>query len=367
MQKHIVIDARIRRSSTGRPLNELVNHLQKYDHKNRYTILVQPDDDWQMNSPNFSALPCPFPQFSLNPLHELRFAWRLYRLRPDLVHFGMTQQPLLYFGNIVTYTHDLTMLYHVRRGKTSALTYWLKMSLYRFQMWWAHRKSTRIITFANVTANEIAEMHPFTQSKLAVVYQAPGVSRDLKPQKPSRDFGEYIMYQGTAFPHKNLPMLLRAFDLVHERYPKLNLVLVGKPEKHYASLQEAARRHPSAEHIIFAGFLPDAESRWTFEHARLYVTPTLMEGIGLTPLEAMDSGTPVVSSSASVMPEIYGEGALYCDPHNAKDIADKICMILDDDKLRKELIARGSAQVKKYSWDKMAQETLDIYKSLLKN
>ena len=210
-------------------------------------------------------------------------------------------------------------------------------------------------------------MQPFTRHKLAVVYQAPGVSKDIKAQKPARDFGDYIMYQGTAFPHKNLPMLLNAFDLVNKRYPNLNLVLVGPEEKHYFALQKTAKGHPSAKNIIFAGFLPDPESRWTFENAKLYVTTTLMEGIGLTPLEAMDNGTPVVSSNASVMPEIYGEGAIYCDPHDAKDIADKICMVLEDDKLRKELVSKGRAQVKRYSWDKMAQETLDIYKSLLKN
>src|SRR5688572_15168850 len=101
-RKHIVIDARIRRASTGRPLDRLVEHLQDIDAYHRYTILVQPDDPWKMRSPNFHTLPCPFPQFSFNPLHELRFAWQLYRIKPDLVHFGMTQQPLLYFGNIVT-------------------------------------------------------------------------------------------------------------------------------------------------------------------------------------------------------------------------------------------------------------------------
>jgi glycosyltransferase involved in cell wall biosynthesis len=365
MPKHIVIDARIRRSSTGRPLDELVNHLQKYDHNNTYTIHVQPDDDWHMQAPNFTTLPCPFPQFSLNPLHELRFAWQLYRLKPDLVHFGMTQQPLLYFGNIVTYTHDLTMLYHVRRGTMPMPVYWFKMSLYRFLLWWGHRKSKKIITFAKRTAKEIAELHPFAKDKLAVIYQAPGVAASLKSQKPKHDFGTYIMYQGTAFPHKNLRKLVEAFDIVHEHYPKLNLVMVGKTEKHYIEIEDEAKKHPSGAHIIFTGFLPDPESKWTFEHARLYVTPTLMEGIGLTPLEAMASGAPVISSDASVMPEIYGPGALYCDGQDPQDIADKILQVLGDEKLRQDLIARGAKQVKKYSWDKMAKETLSVYNSTL--
>jgi len=367
MSKHIVIDARIRRSSTGRPLNELVNHLQDIDHENRYTILVQPDDDWQMHSPAFSTLPCPFPQFSFNPLNELRFAWQLYRLKPDLVHFGMTQQPLLYFGNIVTYTHDLTMLHHVRRGSTPLPIYWFKMCLYRFLVWWGHRKSKRIITFANTTAKEIAKLQPFTKSKLVVTYEAPGSMQHLTAKKPSRDYGEYVMYLGTAFPHKNLPMLIDAFDIVHATHPKVNLVTVGKKphEKHYEELEENIKHHPSRNNIFVLGFLPDEETKWFYQHCQLYVTPTLIEGAGLTPLEAMSNGAPVVSSNTSVMPELYGKGALYCDPHDASDIAKKICMVLDDERLRNDLIAKGAAQVKKYSWEKMAKETLEVYRSIL--
>jgi glycosyltransferase involved in cell wall biosynthesis len=366
MQKHIVIDARIRRSSTGRPVDELVNHLQNIDHQNRYTVLVQPDDNWKMHSPAFTTVPCPFPQFSFNPLHELRFALQLYRLKPDLVHFGMTQQPLLYFGNIITYTHDLTMLYFVRRGRTPGVVYWLKMSLYRFLLWWAHRKSRRIITFAKTTAKDIARLHPFAKDRLVVTYEAVGVPLHLEPEKPPFDFGEYIMYQGTAFPHKNLPKLVEAFDILHAKYPKLNLVMVGKREKHYIELEEEIKKHPSAANIILTGFLPDPQSKWTFQHCRLYITPTLMEGAGLTALEAMAYGAPVVSSNTSVMPEFYGEGALYCNPYDPRDMADKISAVLDDSKLRKDLIAKGAAQVKKYSWDKMAKETLAVYTQLLK-
>jgi glycosyltransferase involved in cell wall biosynthesis len=365
MSKHIVIDARIRRASTGRPLDRLVEALQDLDHDNRYTILVQPDDDWQMRAKNFTTLPCPHPQFSLSPLHELQFARQLYSLKPDLVHFGMTQQPLLYFGNIVTYTHDLTMLHHVRRGGTPLPIYWCKMGLYRFLVWWSHRKSKRIITFANTTAKEIAELQPFTKPKLVVTYEAPGVPEDITPKKPTQDFGDFIMYQGTAFPHKNLPKLIEAFDIVHTKYPKLNLVLVGKKEKHYLDLEEQIKTHPSSGNIIVTGFLPDEESKWAFQHCRLYVTPTLIEGAGLTPLEAMANGAPVVSSNTSVMPELYGEGALYCDPHNSSDIAAKICQVLDDAKLREDLIRAGGNQVKRYSWSKMAKETLLVYQSIL--
>lgn len=366
LPRHIVIDARVRRSSTGRYADQLVEHLQNIDHTNRYTILVASDDDWTMHAPNFTTLPCPFPQFSLNPLNELRFAWQLYRLKPDLVHFSMTQQPLLYFGNIVTTTHDLTMLYIVHRRDTNPLVFWVRRHLYPLLLWWSHKKSKRIIVPTNTVAKEVAAYQPFTKNKLEVTYESFGVPPSVAPKRPAIiPEGDYIMYQGTGFPHKNIGKLVEAFDIINHKYPKLRLVLVGKLEKHYQDVQREAQTHPSAKNIIFTGFLPDPESKWTFQHATLYVFPSLMEGWSMTGLEAMAYGAPVVSSNASVLPEVYGDAALYFDPHSAKDIAAKVIMALDDAQLRKKLIAKGTAQVKKYSWEKMATETLAVYKSLL--
>lgn len=366
MAKHIVIDCRVRRSSTGRYADQLVEHLQTIDTENRYTILVAPDDDWKMHSPNFTTIPSPFPQFSFNPLHELKFAAQLYGLKPDLVHFTMTQQPLLYFGNIITTTHDLTMYYFVRRGTTPMPVYKLKTGLYRFLTWWSHRKSKRIIVPTRTVANELMVRQPFTKHKLAVTYEAAGVLPKNKPKQPRGVHGTYIMYQGTFFPHKNLERLVEAFDIVHKKKPDLNLVMVGKAEKHQQELAEKIKSHPSAGNIILTGFLPDAQSRWTFEHAKLYAFPSLMEGWSMTGLEAMLYGCPVVSSNASVLPEVYGPGAHYCDPNDPADIAAKIIEVLDSPELQKALIANGYKQVRKYSFDKMAAETLAIYQSVFK-
>ncbi|HSX29874.1 MAG TPA: glycosyltransferase family 1 protein [Candidatus Saccharimonadales bacterium] len=363
--RHIVIDARVRRSSTGRYADQLVEHLQDIDHDNRYTILVAPDDTWRMHSPNFRTTPSPFPQFSFNPLNELRFALQLYRLKPDLVHFTMTQQPLLYFGNIVTMTHDLTMLHFIRRGTTPLPVYWLKKRLYAFLMWWSHRKSRRIVVPAKTIANELAAYQPFTKHKTTVIYESIGVLPKIKPKKPATVNGTYLMYQGTFFPHKNLDRLVAAFDIVHQKKPDLSLVMVGKAEVNQQELAERIKTHPSKGKIILTGFLPDNESRWTFEHATLYVMPSLMEGFSMTALEAMAYGCPVVSSNASVMPEVYGPGAHYFDPLSPEDIAAKIIEVLDNPTLKKQLIASGYKQVKKYSWEKLAAETYTVYRQVL--
>lgn len=364
--KHIVIDARIRRASTGRPLDRLVEELQDIDTTNRYTVLVQPDDSWHMHARNFTTLPCPFPQFSVSPLREIQFAWMLYRLKPDLVHFGMTQQPLLYFGNIVTMTHDLTMFNFVRRGSTPRLIFWFKMRLYHLMFWWAHKKSKKIIVPTKTVAKELAKFQPFTKTKTVVINEAGALPSTARSVKPKGVDGDFVMYTGTTFPHKNLRTLIEAFDMLHEQYPKLSLVLVGKRDEQSKELEAWARSRPSFKKIVFTGFIPDGELRWLYEHTQAYVFTSLSEGWGLPPLEAMANGAPVVSSNASVMPEVYGNAAHYCDPRDPTDIATKITDVLGNTKLRDQLIAAGKEQVAKYSWRKMAEETLDVYRARLR-
>jgi glycosyltransferase involved in cell wall biosynthesis len=367
MTKHIVIDARIRRASTGRPIDRLVEYLQTVDHVNRYTILVQPDDDWKMHSPTFHTLPCPYPQFSLNPLHQIGFALQLYRLRPDLVHFTMTQQPLLYFGTIVTMTHDTTMYHFIRQGSTPLPVFRLKMALYRFLVWWSHRKSKRIIVPTRTVAEEFITMQPFTKKKMVVINEAAEPAAKFKPHKPDIIDADdrFIMYVGTAFPHKNLPMLVKAFEKLAGKYPDLKLLFVGKREKHYDELAGIVAKSPVAGRIYLTGFLPDEELSWLYAHTQAYVFVSLSEGWGLPPLEAMAHGAPVVSSNASVMPEVYGEAAHYCDARDPMDIAAKVADVIDDLALRKILIAKGTRQLAKYSWRKWAEEHVDVYMDVL--
>lgn len=364
--KHIVIDARIRRSTTGRYVDRLIEHLQHIDAENRYSILVQPDDPWQPRAKNFAAVPCSFPQFSVNPLHEIKFAFQLYRLKPDLVHFTMTQQPLFYFGNIVTTSHDTTMYNFVRRGKTPLILYKLKMGLYRFLVWWSHRKSKRIIAPTYTVAKEFAQLQPFTKPKLVVTYEASEPQMAVKAVRPKGIEGDFLLYVGTAFPHKNLPKLVEAMDILIQQKPGLKLVITGKTtEKHAAELIEWAKGHPSYKNIIFPGFVSDAELKWLYEHTACYVFASLSEGFGLPPLEAMAHGAPVASSGASVMPEVYGDAAHYFDARDPADIAAKVTEVISDKRLRETLIQNGQKRLRKFSWRKMAEETLAVYEKAL--
>lgn len=366
--KRIVIDARIRRSSTGRYADRLIEHLQNIDHTNQYIILIEPGDPWQPHAQNFGVLPCPFPQFSFNLLRDFKFAKQLKSLKPDLVHFTMTQQPVFYRGNIVTTTHDLTMFKFARAGQSPVFVFWLKMVGYRLLFWWSHRKSKRIIVPTNYVKQVLSEHQPFTSKKIVVTYEASEPPTQNTPQKPTfaNKTDKFLLYVGTAFPHKNLHNLVRAFSLLQSDNPDLKLFFVGKKEHYYKQLDDFIKSQPGLEpRVQTLGFVDDDELAWFYKHAQAFVFPSLSEGFGLPGLEAMAHGCPLISSNATCLPEVYAEAAIYFDPKSPKDIAKSINQVLKDKNLRQELIKKGHQQTKRYSWHEMAKQTLMVYETTL--
>lgn len=363
--KHIVIDARNRRSSTGRYTDRLVENLQTLNTPHRFTILVQPDDPWKLRGMNFEVQPCPFPQFSLNPINEFKFANQVRALNADLVHFTMTQQPLTYRGKVVTTTHDLTMLRFVRAGKTPMPVFWLKRLGYRTLFLVAHKKSDRIIVPSNFVKEDLASLYPFTADITDVTYESSELPITEKPTPIKGISKPFIMHLGSPFPHKNLNRLIEAFETVQKTRPELQLVLAGKKEFYFEELEDWAKQRPSYKSIHFTGFVEDSELKWLYDHAEAYVLPALSEGFGLPGLEALAHGSPLISSNATCMPEIYGDAAYYFDPENTDEMAQAIQEVLGNPKLKQKLIKSGYEQIGKYSWKTMAEETLDIYNKIL--
>lgn len=363
-KKRIVIDARIRRSSTGRYVDRLIEHLQDIDKKNEYIILLQTDDMWQPKAVNFSVVRVPFPQFSLNPIGEIRFALKLYSLKADLVHFPMNQQPILYFKKSVTSTLDLTMLNFTRPGRTPLPIFWMKMTGYRFLFWLSNKRSEQIITISNYVRKELIKKYPSVKTKITTTHcasESPSIFKSITPTfiKPKASF---ILYVGTAFPHKNLYILVDAYKKLRKNNPDLIMVFAGKKEYHYEKIQKYVDKNNLSSSILIPGFVSDEELKWLYENALCYVFPSLSEGFGLPGLEAMAHGLPVVSSNATCLPEIYGDASIYFNPLNSFEMASKIEMVINDKKLRQNLIEKGKKQVQKYSWEKMAKETLAVYK-----
>jgi glycosyltransferase involved in cell wall biosynthesis len=368
MPKHIVIDGRIRRASTGRPVDRLLQYIPELDTENRYTVLLEPNDDWKPSSRKVKTMPCKYRQFSFNPWQQVAFSWQLYKLKkPDLVHFTLTpQQPVFYFGRQITFTHDLTMLKFVRAGKLPKWLHKIRMQGYKFLLWQSHRKALKILVPTEYVRDAVAKYHLFTNRKLAVTLEASEPPLPGKPEKPEYAPDEFIMYVGSAFPHKNLDRLIEAFEILKEQHPDLKLVLVGKQEYHSNQLQRWAKKRLYAQDVIFTGFVPDAELKWLYTNAAAYVFPSLSEGFGLPGLEAMVHCCPVVSSDATCLPEVHGDAAVYFNPEDIADIAEKINQVLAfTPKARENLISEGKQQAAKFSWRRMAEQTLAVYKEVL--
>lgn len=365
-KKHIVIDARIRPASTGRPIAHLLENLQELDTDHRYTILLKKDDGWKPTKKNFTVINTRFPIFSFNPVNQILFSVQLYRLKADLVYFTLTpSQPLFYVKKFMTFTHDLQMLHFNRKGRLPSWLHAIRMYGYRFLLWQAHRMAAHVTVPTEYVADAVNKYHLFTNRKTTVTLEAAEPPLPGRAREPENKPDEFIMYTGAAFPHKNLDRLVTAFGLLREQHPQLQLVFVGKREYYSKKLESFVKKQGLKDSVIFAGFVPDEELKWYLQNARAYVFPSLNEGFGLTGLEAMVHGCPVVSSDATTLPEVHGEAAHYFDPEDIQDMTTKIDEVISNETLRKKLIEKGHENAKRFSWRRYSQQNLQLFKQLL--
>lgn len=363
--KRIVIDARELRTSTGRYVERLLNYLQEVDTdlSHRYIVLLKPKDmeGWKPKSKRFSAVPCRYKEFTFG--EQLGLAWQLYRLRANLVHFPMVQQPILYQKAVVTTMQDLTTLRFTNPTK-NRFVFRFKQRVYHYVNFIAARKSRAIITPSEFVKDDVAKFARINSRKITVTYEA-GDSVDANPEPVAEVVDkQFLMYLGRPTPHKNLLRLVSAFVELKQKHPELLLVLAGKTDANYRRIAREVRKQGIPD-VIFTDYISDGQLRWLYENCAAYVFPSLSEGFGLPALEAMASGAPVVSSNATCLPEIYGDAAHYFDPRDVEDMTKAINQVLTKPELRKELIAKGKKQVAKYSWQRMAEQTLDVYKQVL--
>jgi len=359
---HIVIDARIISSTTGRYVERLLHHLENIDSTNSYTVLVRKKDEkyWAPTNPNFRINIAEFDSYSFNEQYGLLRV--LNSLKADLVHFTMPQQPILYRGKKVTTFHDLTLLKTYNPDK-NWLIYKSKQFIGRFVFWQVANSSRAIIVPTDFTKNEVLERYRLSSEKVIRTYEAAELKTtgsDAYPL-PSANF---ILFVGQQSDYKNARGLAAAHQSLLKKYPDLYLVLAGKIDSP-AQKNQVYFKKLGYKNIIFTGFVSDDQLNWLYQHTKVYVFPSFMEGFGLMGLEAMLQGAPVASSDATCLPEVYGEAAAYFDPAKPEEIASTIEQIMTDEQLRSRLVASGYEQVKKYSWKRMAEQTLDVYNQAL--
>jgi glycosyltransferase involved in cell wall biosynthesis len=361
----IVIDARESGSSTGRYIDNLIQQLQKLDIQHEVILLTKkPRVDFLRGiAPKFNVIESSFKEFTFS--EQFGLLRQIKNLKPDLVHFGMTHQPIFYKGKTVTTVHDLTTV-RFRNPAKNWFVFVAKQQVYKLVIKIVARKSEIVITPSKFVREDLANFANISKEKIIVTYEAGEEFKDAP--EPVKGLGDapFIMYVGRPQPHKNLNRLVQSFAEVQKTRPNLKLVLVGKKDLLYEHL-ESFVKDQQIQNIVFTGFVSEGQLRWLYEHTAAYVFPSLSEGFGLPPLEAMEHGAPIVSSGTTCLPEIYGDAAHYFNPTDVIDMANKIDDVLSDSDLRKELIRKGKTQVKKYSWRRMAEQTLEVYSKALRS
>lgn len=360
----IVIDAREYSTSTGRYINRLLHYMDKMEHEHDYTILLKPADTENANfaNPKFTKLACPYKEFTF--AEQLGLLKQINGLKPDVVHFGKDHQPVLYRGKTVTTMHDLTTMRFTNPDK-HFLVYKTKQAVYKWVVRHVARKSDAVITPTEFVKQDVIKYTKTNPDKITVTYEAADPITDTPKPVEAVVGKQFIMYLGRPTPHKNLERLIEAFKQLKGQYPQLHLVLAGKLDSNYRAIKQKTENEQIAN-IIFTAFISEGELRWLLENCAAYVFPSLSEGFGLPGLEAMAHGAPVVSSNATCLPEVYGEAAHYFDPLDVQAMADAINEVLSDKQLRSRLIEAGRAQAAKYSWQRMADQTLAVYEQVLK-
>jgi glycosyltransferase involved in cell wall biosynthesis len=359
----IVLDARELRTSSGRYVERLLYYLQQLDGDYKYTVLLKPTDfdSWQPTNPRFQKVICPHKEFSFD--EQLGLKKQLEDLRPDLVHFAFAQQPVWYEGPAVTTFHDLTTIRFTNPDK-NPIIFKFKQRVYRWVIRRAAKKSRQLIVPSQYVKDDLAAFTHVSDDKITVTYEsADKITETAEPLKAVQG-KRFIMYVGRPTPHKNLERLIEAFKLIQIQQPDLYLVLAGKLDANYRRIQQKAKNEQNTN-IIFTDFITDGQLRWLYENTAAYVFPSLSEGFGLPGLEAMQYGAPVVSSNATCLPEIYGQAASYFDPLNIQDMATKINAVITNKALAEQLSANGTKQLKNYSWQRMAEQTLAVYQKAL--
>jgi len=355
----------------GRYTQKLIENLEITDHQNEYYIFLKKEnwDHYKPKNSNFKKVLANWRWYTL--AEQIFMPIKINKTKIDLMHFPHFNVPMFYSGNFVVTIHDLILTqYPTQRASTlGPILYKLKHAAYSMVIKSAVRKAKKIITVSEYTKIELVKHFKVNSEKISVTYEAvdyiehtDGNSQDILIKYGIKK--PYLLYVGNAYPHKNLELMLKVFSEVKKAKPDYSLVLVGKEDYFFSRLKAIAKEMDIATHVVFPGFVADQDLPIVYKQADLYVFPSLCEGFGLPALEAFSYGLPVVASNSSCLPEILGQAAYYFDPNSTDQIKQAIITLLDDQKLRQKLINVGHERIKQFSWQKMAETTLDIYNSV---
>jgi len=410
MPLRIALDTRrVADFGIGTYIRNLVRALARIDERNRYQLIAT-----ERAVPEFSDLPANFQtvvfpgdqkppaEKAVTPkpgtqkagiqtkdalwssLAQIRYGWFLRKLEADLFHIPLNAVPLLMPKPYLVTIHDMsTLLFASRQGYRNRLRhFYLRRGLLR---------SDRVIAVSMATCRDVEAVLGIPMSRMRVVYNAPdptfhAPSATAMARVHGEVFGyppeiqrvldryrihyPFLLYVGRTNPQKNIPRLVEAFAVLrgevqeHPVFRDLRLLIIGDEISRYPALRHAVIQSRVEDTVRFLGFVPIDTLRAFYQAASAFVFPSLYEGFGLPPLEAMACGTPVVCSHVSSLPEVVGDAAEIVNPENVFDIARGMREVLLNRARRSVLIERGFEQARRFSWEQTAQQVLDAYEEI---
>lgn len=352
-------------------VRQLTTHLLDADKNNRYTLFTNNlMPEWQectRRAPKVvtSRLPTahPIPRILWE---QTVLAWHTSRDRLDVLHCPLNVVPLAAACPTVLTIHDLTFLRYPRLFPR------LKQVYLRLFTQLSARNANAVVTDSASTRDDVVQMLGVPQERVHVVY--PAADADFSPRtrdeceafRDSKGLSDgYVLYVGTLEPRKNVDVLIRAFGkVVREESLPHSLVLIGGKGWMTQPIEKAIAAAGIGERIIMPGYVARAELPLWYSGADLFVYPSTYEGFGYPVLEAMSSGTPVISSNTSSLPEIAGDAGVLVPPREEDRLTAAMARILTDKDLSESLRARGSEQAGKFSWTESVRTCLNLYQSL---
>lgn len=370
----ICIDGRlINESGIGRYIRNLLANLSEIDNENKYFILLKKKDLQRFSwGKNFENIEADFGWYSAT--EQIKLPQILNKLNLDLTHFPHFNVPVLYKGKFIVTIHDLIHQHFAMKRATTLdpLTYRIKQFGYRKVFDYAVKKSQKIIVPSDFVKSQLQEEWGINNGKVIVTHEGVDEKMIQIKNKQSKNLQlkiiekinvkkPYIFYIGNAHPHKNIEGLIKAFRIIKRKGGQtannLQLVLAGGDHYFWKKIKEEYKD----QDIIYPGYVTDESLVTLFAQAEAFVMPSFEEGFGIPVLESFAVGCPVVCSDIGALKEVAGDGALYFDPKNINDIAEKINKLLENKKLKTKLTQNGEKRVKDFSWKKLAEETLKIY------
>jgi glycosyltransferase involved in cell wall biosynthesis len=365
----VAIDARkLHDFGIGTYIRNLLRQLARIDHDTDYVLLCCEADLGvaAQLGPNFRAVLEPSPNYSLR--EQIHVPWLLLRERPDLYHAPHYVLPAGVSCRSVVTIHDCIHLMFPQY-----LPNRLAYAYARAQMWAAARRSDCILTVSYASKRDILQLFNVRPEKIVVVYNAIDAHFSVTPPEEAvarvreryQLEHKFVLYVGNIKPHKNLVRLIEAFNELRKGdLADLKLLIIGDEISKVPALRRAVHRHKLHKHVRFLGYLADDQLAILYRLASVFVFPSLYEGFGLPPLEAMASGTPVVTSNVSSLPEVVGDAAILVDPYDVDSIVDGLRQVLTDPARADDMRRKGLERAREFSWERSVAKTLEVYRAI---